>query len=63
MREKSTAIVTATPPTIPADASIRVAPNLLTRVGISPQINRLLGEVELCLVWEKVGAVTHQTLR
>ncbi|KAH8811043.1 hypothetical protein F5884DRAFT_854404 [Xylogone sp. PMI_703] len=53
----STAIVTGTPPTIRGDSSIRVASSLLQGADANPQISGLLGEVELCLLWEKISSL------
>ncbi|KAH8660280.1 hypothetical protein BX600DRAFT_499485 [Xylariales sp. PMI_506] len=46
-------ILTGTPPTMRIDSSIRVAPALLNNISQHPQI-RLVGEVELCIIWENV---------
>lgn len=43
-----------TPPSIRSDNSIRSAPDLFAGINIEPRMRRLLGEVELCLLWEKV---------
>ncbi|KAL7916851.1 hypothetical protein GGI35DRAFT_434116 [Trichoderma velutinum] len=51
------AIITRTPPSIRSDNSIRSAPELFAGTNIEPRMRRLLGEVELCLVWEKANAV------
>ncbi|KAL7964100.1 hypothetical protein HDV63DRAFT_398890 [Trichoderma sp. SZMC 28014] len=46
-----------TPPSIRSDHSIRSAPQLFARANISPRLRRLLGEVELCLLWEKANTL------
>ncbi|KAL6835602.1 hypothetical protein J3E69DRAFT_372913 [Trichoderma sp. SZMC 28015] len=51
------AIITRTPPSIRSDNSIRSAPELFAGINIEPRMRRLLGEVELCLLWEKANAV------
>ncbi|KAL7953544.1 hypothetical protein V8C34DRAFT_320949 [Trichoderma compactum] len=51
------AIITRTPPSIRSDNSIRSAPELFSGTNIEPRMRRLLGEVELCLLWEKANAV------
>jgi len=48
-------LVTGAPPSIIEDATIRVAPELLTGLHNSDSVARLLGEVELCLLWSKVA--------
>jgi hypothetical protein len=50
----SSALVTRTPPSIRSDYSIRSAPELFSGADIGPRLRRLLGEVELCLLWKKV---------
>lgn len=45
-------VSSGTPPTIPLDSSIRAAPLLLREIGMAPQV-RLLGEIELCLIWDQ----------
>ncbi len=50
----SSAIITRMPPSIRSDYSIRSAPHLFAQVNAEPRVRRLLGEVELCLLWEKV---------
>ncbi|KAL7781080.1 hypothetical protein V8C43DRAFT_299052 [Trichoderma afarasin] len=51
------AIITRTPPSIRSDNSIRSAPELFAGINIESRMRRLLGEVELCLLWEKANAV------
>ncbi|KAL6691175.1 hypothetical protein J3F84DRAFT_387037 [Trichoderma pleuroticola] len=51
------AIITRTPPSIRSDNSIRSAPELFAETNIEPRMRRLLGEVELCMLWEKANAV------
>ncbi|KAL6889984.1 hypothetical protein GGI43DRAFT_222703 [Trichoderma evansii] len=51
------ALITRTPPSIRSDYSIRSAPELFARANISPRLRRLLGEVELCLLWEKANTL------
>jgi hypothetical protein len=48
------AIVTGTPPTITADASIRAATSLLASLKAIPAIVVIVAEAELCLLWYKV---------
>ncbi|KAL7932820.1 hypothetical protein V8C35DRAFT_64267 [Trichoderma chlorosporum] len=50
------AIITRTPPSIRSDSSIRFASELFAGTKIKPPLRRLLGEVELCLLWEKANA-------
>lgn len=45
-------LITGSPPSIREDSSIRSAPTLLQGLSHEPAIQRLLGEVELCLLWE-----------
>lgn len=47
--------MSGTPPSIPIDSTIRAAPSLMREIGMHPQA-RLLAEIELCLIWEKVGS-------
>ncbi|KAL7917374.1 hypothetical protein ACQKWADRAFT_306962 [Trichoderma austrokoningii] len=51
------ALITRTPPSIRSDYSIRAAPELFARINISSRLRRLLGEVELCLLWEKANTL------
>ncbi|OQV01839.1 hypothetical protein CLAIMM_07130 [Cladophialophora immunda] len=50
-----TAILNSSPPSIRGDASIRIATSLLAGIDKSAQTSRILGEVELCLLWEKAS--------
>ncbi|KIW93703.1 uncharacterized protein Z519_05017 [Cladophialophora bantiana CBS 173.52] len=45
------------PPSIRGDASIRIATSLLAGINKSSRTSRLLGEVELCLLWEKASTL------
>lgn len=49
--------MTGTPPTIPVDLTIRAAPRIMDEIGMNPQA-ALFGEVELAIIWEKVGRVS-----
>ncbi|KIX99669.1 uncharacterized protein Z520_04304 [Fonsecaea multimorphosa CBS 102226] len=46
-----------TPPSIRGDASIRIATSLLAGIDKSSRTSRILGEVELCLLWEKASTL------
>lgn len=51
------AVLTGSPPTIRGDSSIRAATTLFSQINTPPQYWRLLGEVELCLLWEKASVL------
>jgi hypothetical protein len=55
---KSCSVISGTPPSIRIDSTIRAAPALLRQPSLYPQ-NKLLGEVELCLIWEKVRRLLY----
>jgi hypothetical protein len=61
-RDYSGSQATRTPPSIRADASIRAASNLLNKIGVNARIGRLLGEVELCLFWERVILTVNRSI-
>ena len=48
-------LVTGSPPSISEDATIRLAPETLKHLNNTEAITRLLGEVELCMLWTKVS--------
>lgn len=52
-------LVTGSPPTIREDASIRLAPEILRNVNNKAEVMRLLGEVELCLLWSEVNPLLY----
>ncbi|OAP56496.1 hypothetical protein AYL99_09675 [Fonsecaea erecta] len=52
-----TAILNSSPPSIRGDASIRIATSLLAGIDKSSRTSRILGEVELCLLWEKASTL------
>lgn len=47
-------LVTGSPPSISEDATIRLAPDTLKHINNTQATTRLLGEVELCMLWTKV---------
>jgi hypothetical protein len=52
-------LVTGSPPSIVEDATIRLAPEVLRVLHNRDSITRMLGEVELCLLWNQVGSTLH----
>ena len=50
-------LVTGSPPSISEDATIRLAPETLKHIHKTQAVTRLLGEVELCMLWSKVSKI------
>ncbi|KAF1732286.1 hypothetical protein CRV24_008479 [Beauveria bassiana] len=50
-----TSVVTRNPPSLRADASLRSASTILACLESDENISLLLSEVQLCLLWEKLG--------
>lgn len=49
-------LVTGSPPSVSEDGTIRLAPEILKHLHKTQAVTRLLGEVELCLMWTKVSS-------
>jgi hypothetical protein len=51
----SYSVITGTPPSIREDATVRIAPEILKGIDVSPSVLQVLAEAELCLLWGKVS--------